>query len=84
MREIAYLYVDAHYEKVRQDGHSQDAAVLISSEVDLSGHRKIWDVSISPEETESPFPTGCFAMTHLPGDHAQTRYAWGVIDIFRR
>jgi len=45
--EIVYLYLDAHYEKVRQDGQIRDTAVLIAFGVDLNGHRKVLGVSIS-------------------------------------
>lgn len=37
--EIVYLYLDARYEKVRQDGQIRDTAVLIAVGVDLNGHR---------------------------------------------
>ena len=50
--EIVYLYLDARYEKVRQDGHIRDCAVLIAVGVDLSGHRKVLGVSISLGEQE--------------------------------
>jgi transposase-like protein len=50
--EIVYLYLDARYEKVRQDGHIRDAAVLVAVGVDLSGHRKVLGVSISLREQE--------------------------------
>jgi transposase-like protein len=50
--EIVYLYLDARYEKVRQDGQVRDAAVLIAVGVDVSGHRKVLGVSISLGEQE--------------------------------
>ena len=50
--EIVYLYLDARYEKVRQDGQIRDAAVLVAVGVDLSGHRKVLGVSISLGEQE--------------------------------
>lgn len=50
--ETMYLYLDARYEKVRQDGQIRDAAVLIAVGVDLSGHRKVLGVSISLGEQE--------------------------------
>jgi len=34
---IPYLYLEARYEKVRQDGQIRDAAILIGSGVDLQG-----------------------------------------------
>jgi putative transposase len=50
--EMLYLFLDARYEKVRQDGQIRDAAVLIAVGVDLSGHRKVLGVSISLGEQE--------------------------------
>lgn len=50
--EIMYLYLDARYEKVRQDGQVRDVAVLIASGVAPDGHRKVLGVSISMSEQE--------------------------------
>ena len=50
--EIAYLYLDARYEKVREDGQIRDAAVLIASGVDLQGKRQILGLSVSLSEAE--------------------------------
>lgn len=50
--EIIYLYLDARYEKVRQDGHIRDCAVLIAVGVDTSGRRKVLGISISLGEQE--------------------------------
>jgi transposase-like protein len=47
-----YLYLDARYEKVRQDGQVRDAAVLLASGVDEHGHRHILGVSVSLSEQE--------------------------------
>jgi putative transposase len=47
-----YLYLDARYEKVRQDARVQDAAVLIAAGVDESGHRQVLGVSVSLSEHE--------------------------------
>jgi transposase-like protein len=47
-----YLYLDARYEKVRQDGQIRDAAVLIAKGVDLEGKRHILGVSVSLSEQE--------------------------------
>ncbi len=55
--EIVYLFLDARYEKVRQDGQVRDAAVLIAVGVDLSGHRKVLGVSISMGEQEMHWRT---------------------------
>ena len=50
--EIKYLYLDARYEKVRQDGQVRDAAVLIAIGVDATGHRTVLGVSIALSEQE--------------------------------
>ena len=50
--EIVYLYLDAQYQKVRQDGHIQDCAVLVAVGVDAMGYRKVVGVSISLGEQE--------------------------------
>jgi transposase-like protein len=50
--EIIYLYLDARYEKVRQDGQIRDAAILIASGVDRLGKGQILGVSASLSEQE--------------------------------
>ena len=50
--EMRYLYLDAHYEKVRDNGQIRDAAVLIASAVNLAGKRQILGVSVSLSEHE--------------------------------
>ena len=50
--EIAYLYLDARYETVRQDGQVRDAAVLIATGVDWAGRRQVLGVSVSLSEQE--------------------------------
>jgi len=50
--EIPYLYLDARYEKVRQDGQVRDAAVLIATGVDRAGRRQVLGVSVSLSEQE--------------------------------
>lgn len=50
--EVTYLYLDARYEKVRQDGQVRDAAILIASGVVPDGHRKVLGVSVSLSERE--------------------------------
>ncbi len=47
-----YLYLDARYEKVRQDGHVLDAAVLIAVGVNKEGKREILGVSVASSEHE--------------------------------
>jgi putative transposase len=50
--ECPYLYLDAHYEKVRDHGQIRDAAVLIASGVAPDGKRRILGVSVSLSEHE--------------------------------
>jgi transposase-like protein len=50
--QIVYLYLDARYEKVRQDGQIRDAAILIASGVDSTGKRQILGVSAALSEQE--------------------------------
>ncbi len=47
-----YLYLDARYEKVRQDGQVRDAAVLIATGVAPTGKRQILGVSVALSEHE--------------------------------
>lgn len=50
--EMRYLFLDAHYEKVRDNGQIRDAAVFIASAVNLEGKRQILGVSVSLSEHE--------------------------------
>jgi len=50
--EYPYVYLDARYEKVRQDGHVRDAAVLIASGVDAAGKRAVLGMSVALSEQE--------------------------------
>jgi transposase-like protein len=52
LSEMVYLYLDARYEKVRQDGQIRDAAVLIATAVDPTGHRQVLGVSVALSEQE--------------------------------
>lgn len=47
-----YLWLDAHYEKVRQDGQVRDAAVLKAIGVNEEGKREVLGVSVSLSEAE--------------------------------
>jgi transposase-like protein len=49
---VAYVILDARYEKVRQDGQVLDCAVLIASGVEPSGKRRILGVSVALSEAE--------------------------------
>ena len=50
--EFRYLYLDARYEFVRQDGQVRDAAILVASGVDTDGKRQILGLSVSLSEAE--------------------------------
>jgi putative transposase len=50
--EICYLFLDAHYEKVRQDGQICDLAVLTAMGIDPQGKRQVLGVSVSLGEHE--------------------------------
>lgn len=51
--EVTYLYLDARYEKVRQAGSVQDAAILMASGVKRDGKRSILGISVSLSEAET-------------------------------
>lgn len=51
--EIAYLYLDARYEKVREAGQVRDAAVLLATGITPEGERQVLGVSASLSEHES-------------------------------
>ena len=51
--EIQYLYVDAHYEKVRDAGQVRDAAVLVATGISPEGERQVLGVSVSLSEHET-------------------------------
>jgi transposase-like protein len=50
--EVVYLFLDARYEKVRQDGQVLDAAVLIAAGINPAGYRDILGVSMVLGEQE--------------------------------
>ncbi len=51
--EVIYLYLDARYEKVRQAGIVQDAAILMASGVQKDGKRSILGIFVSLSEAEA-------------------------------
>ena len=53
LAECPYLFLDARYEKVRQGGIVQDAAVLIAVGVDAQGERQVLGVSVALSEQEA-------------------------------
>ena len=68
--EYPYVYLDARYEKVRQDGQVRDAAVLLASGVDAAGKRGAGGVS-------SALGTGG-ALAHVPAGLTGARPARGA------
>ena len=50
--EFPYVFLDARYEKVRQDGQIRDAAILFAVGVGSDGKRHILGVSVSLSEHE--------------------------------
>lgn len=50
--EFPYVFLDARYEHIREDGQVRSTAVLIASGVNLKGKRKVLGVSVSLSEAE--------------------------------
>ena len=50
--EYPYLFLDAYYEQVREDGQVRDLAVLTAVGINLGGKREILGVSVSLSEHE--------------------------------
>jgi putative transposase len=50
--EMPYVYLDARYERVRQNGQVRDAAILTATGVDRLGKRHLLGVSLSIGEQE--------------------------------
>jgi transposase-like protein len=50
--EYPFLFLDAYYEQVREDGHVRDLAVLSAVGVNRAGKREILGVSVSLSEHE--------------------------------
>ena len=53
LSEYPFLYLDAYYEQVREDGHVCDLAVLSAVGVNPQGKREILGVSVSLSEHEA-------------------------------
>jgi len=51
--EYPYLFVDAYYEQVREDGRVRDLAILVAVAVNPAGKREILGVSVSLSEHEA-------------------------------
>lgn len=52
LEEIPIIYLDAHYEKVRHEGHVRDLAILKAIGVNKKGTREVLGVSCSLSEAE--------------------------------
>jgi putative transposase len=50
--EYSYLFLDAYYEQVREDGQVRHSAVLVAVGINLQGKREILGVSVSLSEHE--------------------------------
>ena len=46
MEEVAYLFVDARYEKVREVGQVREAAVLLATGITPAGERQVFPKDI--------------------------------------
>lgn len=55
--EFRYIFLDARYEKVRQNGQVRDAAILLAVGVGADGKRHILGVSVSLSEHEAHWRT---------------------------
>ena len=51
--EIAYFYLDTHYEKMRQAVNVRDAAILMASGVKRDGKRIVLGISVSLSVAEA-------------------------------
>lgn len=50
--KMTYVFLDARYEKVRQNGYVVDSAVLVAYGIDLDGKRRVLGTSVSLSEHE--------------------------------
>jgi len=50
--EYPFLFLDAYYEQVREDGHVRDLAILSAAGVNSAGKREILSVGVSLSEHE--------------------------------
>ncbi len=51
--KAVYLYLDARYEKVRQAGSMQDAAILMANGIKKDRKRSVLGISVSLSESET-------------------------------
>jgi transposase-like protein len=57
LEKMPYVFVDARYEKVRDNGQIRDAAVLMALGIKESGQRQVLGVSVSLSEQEMHWRT---------------------------
>ncbi len=50
--EVVYLFLDARYEKIRQDGYIRDVGILIAVGIEPNGKRKVLGVTTALGEQE--------------------------------
>ena len=50
---VQYLFLDARYEKVRENGQMRDAAVLLATGITPEGEKQVFGVSVSLSEHET-------------------------------
>lgn len=55
--EIRYLFIDARYEKVRENSQIRDAAVLVATGINMEGERQVLGVSVALSEHETHWKT---------------------------
>ncbi len=69
--EYPYLFLDAYYEQVREDGQVRHLAVLVAVGVTPQGKREYLGRFCVAQRTRSP-------LAHLPGEFEETRnsVAW--------
>lgn len=56
-QDYPYLIVDARYERVREDGHVQNRAVLVALGINWEGRREVLGVELANRETETSWKT---------------------------
>jgi len=50
---VQYLFLDARYEKVRENGQIRDAAVLVATGITPEGEKQVFGISVSLSEHET-------------------------------
>lgn len=55
--EWPYLWIDATYVKVRQDGRIVSVAVIVAAGVNIEGRREVLGMDVGPSEAETFWTT---------------------------